>query len=57
LDVVCDWNAIIAFVTSGGAIVQPIRHPVIAYAFATPLISTRLSREAITSSADVAGRS
>ena len=56
-EVVCDWSAVIAFATAGGEIVQPIRQPVIAYAFATPFTTTRLSRRVATSSAPTAGAS
>ena len=51
-DVVCDWNAVIALETATGAMLQPIRQPVIAYALATPLITIRFSRVVATSSAD-----
>ncbi len=56
-EVVCDWNAFIAFARGAGEIVHPIRHPVIAYAFATPFTTTRLSRRVATSSAPGAGAS
>src|SRR5207237_9658066 len=43
LEVVCDWRLVAAAVTSGGAISQPTRHPVMAYAFETALITTQRS--------------
>ena len=46
LDVVCDWSAEIERVTVVGAIDQPRRQPVIAYALATPSMTTRRSRSA-----------
>src|SRR6185437_10960764 len=52
LDVVCDWRAVIAAARLDGEIVQPIRHPVIAYAFATPFTTTSRSRDGATSSDD-----
>ena len=40
-----------------GAIDQPMRQPVIAYAFATPLITMRFSRDGATDNTDAAGPS
>ena len=37
LEVRCDWKFVAALMTSLGAIIQPTRHPVMAYVFATPL--------------------
>ena len=43
LEVLCDWKLIAAFITSLGPIIQPTRHPVIAYVLATPLTMTHWS--------------
>ena len=51
-DVVWDWSAPIALAMCRGAIAQPIRHPVMAYAFATPLITINRSRALASSNAD-----
>ena len=48
---------VIAFVTATGAMDHPIRQPVIAYAFATPLMTIRLSRVGATDNTEVAGPS
>ena len=56
-DVVCDCNAVIDADTARGAIAQPIRHPVIAYDFATPLIRMSRSRSGTSDRTDVAGAS
>ena len=54
-DVVCDCSAVIAAPSFADEIVQPIRHPVIAYALATPFTTTSRSRDGAVSSADAAG--
>ena len=43
LEVACDWRFAAALTTSAGPIIQPTRHPVIAYVLATPLSTTHLS--------------
>ena len=42
-DVECDCRLVAAPITSRGPIIQPTRHPVIAYVFATPLRITHRS--------------
>src|SRR4029079_17835024 len=42
-DVVCDWRFVAAAATSGGAMSHPTRHPVMAYALDTALITTQRS--------------
>ena len=49
LDVACDCRFVAAVTTSVGAIIQPTRHPVIAYVLATPLTTTQRSRSSGTS--------
>ena len=56
-DVVCDWKAVIAAASARGAIAHPIRHPVIAYALATPSTITSRSRFDARSSRLAAGAS
>ena len=48
-DVWCDCRLIAAATTSGGAISQPTRQPVIAYVFATPFSTTHVSASSGTS--------
>ena len=43
LEVVCDWRLVAAAATSAGAISQPTRHPVMANAFDTALMTTQRS--------------
>ena len=42
-DVAWLWKLLAAFMTSSGPIIQPTRHPVIAYVLATPLTTTHCS--------------
>ena len=54
-EVACDCILVAALTTSLGPMIQPTRHPVMAYVLATPLTTTHLSRNSgSTAGSDVA---